>query len=101
MVLPPLQFQAAEISLRDSAGLVPRPAYIEYVVVVFQVVLCPRQDRLGLQGLHKGAAQVEKQDPIQISVSRDRDSGCLLCTLPAQFALVLALMQIAEAAYQH
>ena len=95
-VLHPLQLQAVQIHLRDVAHLEAVAADGQLLVEVLQVVLGQRQHGLRLQGLYEGVAQAEQQRAYQVGLLRLADGGGFLGALPPQFALVLALVQIAD-----
>ena len=67
------------------------------VVVVSQVGLGQFEHRFGLQRLDELRAQIEEQIALQVLVLRSGDLRAFLGALQAQFALVLPLMQVADA----
>ena len=97
-VLYALQFQAVEIYLGDVAEFLAVAADLEHLVVIRQVFSRQRKDRLLLQGLHKGASQIEKKAALLVGELRVRDGCGLPGAVPSQFALVLPLVKIIDRA---
>ena len=96
LVLYALQLDPGQVDLGQVAGIEAGAADVDDLVLVIQVGLGQLQHRLGLQRLHKRRAQAEDQVALEVHVLRCGDFRAFLGALEAQFALVFALVQIAE-----
>ncbi len=99
LVLHALELDAVEIDLGNVAGIQTVAADGDDFVVVIEVGFGQIEQRLGLERLHKRRAQGELQVALQILMLRFGDLRTLLRTLQAQFALVVALVQVAHAGH--
>ena len=96
LVLHAQQLDAVEIDLGQVAGVEAVAADLDDLVVVVQVGFGQIQHGFGLESLHKGGAQVEDHVAFEVLVLGLGDLGAFLGAFQAQFALVIALVQVAE-----
>jgi hypothetical protein len=97
LVLHAQQFDAVQIDLGNVAGPEAVAADLDDVVVVLEICLGQIEHGLGFKGAHECRAQRELHIALQVFVLGLRDARALLGALQAQFALVVALVKIAEA----
>ena len=97
LILHAQQLDAVEVNLRNVAGLEAVTADVDDLVVVVKVVLRQLHHGLGLERLDKSSAQSEFERALQVLVLRCGDLRAFLCALQPQLALVVALVQVAEA----
>ena len=95
-VLHAQQLDAIEVDLGDVAGLEPRAADLDDLVVVIEIRLGHVEHRLGLERLHKCRAQRELQVALQVLVLRFGNARAFLRAFQPQLAFVIALVQVTE-----
>jgi hypothetical protein len=95
-ILDAEEFDAVKVDLREIAIFEPGSADVNDLVVVVQICTSQLQHGLGLEGLNKGGAETEDHVAFEIFMLGDTDLRALFGTLEAEFALVLALVEIAE-----
>ncbi len=83
-----------------SPALKSIAADLDDVVVVVEVGLGQFEDSLCLQGLHKLRTKIEVQIALQVLVLRRGDLRAFFGALKSKLALVVALVQIADAGYE-
>ena len=78
-----LKLDPRQVDLGQVAGVEAGAADLDDLVVVLQIGFRQRQDRLGLEGLHKGRAQAEDEIAFQVNVLRLGNLRALLGALKA------------------
>ena len=91
-----LEFQAVQVDLGNGSGFVAIAVHTEKMIVVRKILVSEIEHSFLLEGLNKGTAEIEQERALQIRLRRDGNTGGFLSALAAEFALVLALVQIAH-----